>query len=305
MKMKSKISIFTLILMGFFLILTYSCKKDAKKDDPKPKPTPAAINLTFVNITGGTFTMGSPSSEIWRFNDEIQYQVTLSDFKISKYEVTNAQYSTFLNAKNIDSSGLYFVGPYHTQHLIFASSDTYDFGLHYTDGQWTPVIGYENHPVIYVTWYGATEFANYVGGRLPTEAEWEYACRATTTTPFNTGECLSNEQAIYYWAYPYALCYNNSIIPYPETTQAVGTYPANAFGLHDMHGNAWEWCSDRYGNYPTTAQTNPTGATTGSDRVVRGGSWHRDAQYCRSASRDHAKPDIGHHSFGFRVVSTL
>jgi formylglycine-generating enzyme len=258
-------------------------------------------NLTLVDIPSGTFTMGSPTIEVNHGSDEPQYQVTLSAFRMSKYEITNAQFASFLNAKSIGSNGIYAAGAYPTQALIYASSGNFDWGLHYTDSLWVPVSGFENYPVIFVTWYGATEYATYVGGRLPTEAEWEYSCRATTTTPFNTGVCLSNSQANYNWTYPYNTC-NNTITTFLATTQAVGTYAANAYGLHDMHGNVWEWCSDWYGTYPSTPQTNPTGAVSGSNRVIRGGSWSYVASLCRSASRDFYTPDGDLDILGFRVV---
>jgi formylglycine-generating enzyme len=267
----------------------------------KPTTSTNPINLTLVNIPGGTFTMGSPTTEVDRKSDEVEHQVTLSAFRMSKYEITNAQYAAFLNAKSIGSNGLYTEGAYPTQTLIYASSGIFDWGLHYTGSQWVPVAGYENHPVIRVTWYGATEFATYVGGILPTEAQWEYAARAGTTTPFNTGACLSNAQANYKWLNPYSTC-TNTITTYPYATQTIGTYAANAYGLHDMHGNVFEWCSDWYGAYSTTAQTNPTGATTGSDRVIRGGSWYYSAQSCRSAYRRKSGPDSGNYVIGFRVV---
>ncbi|MDY0014944.1 MAG: formylglycine-generating enzyme family protein, partial [Bacteroidales bacterium] len=147
--------------------------------------------IDWVSIPAGTFTMGSPYDQADRKDDEKPHQVTLSAFKMSKYEITNAQYAAFLNAKNIGSDGEYAAGAFPTQALIYQSdivlNGIYDWGLHYADGQWVPVTGYENHPVIYVTWYGASEFAAYMGCRLPTEAEWEYACRAGTTTHFNTG----------------------------------------------------------------------------------------------------------------------
>lgn len=252
-------------------------------------------------IPAGTFTMGSPLTEVDRNSDETQYQVTLSAFRMSKYEITNTQYAAFLNAKSIGSNGLYAAGAYPTQTLIYASSGSYDFGLHYSGSQWIPVAGYENAPVINVTWYGATEYATYIGGTLPTEAQWEYACRAGTATPFNTGDFLTNLQANYNWAYPYNSG-TNTVTTYPGKTQTVGTYAANTYGLSDMHGNVWEWCSDWYYTYPTTAQTNPTGATTGSYRVVRGGGWYGSAQGCRSAYRGSFYPGDTDSSVGFRVV---
>jgi len=287
MTKKRNIWINPFILMGMLLMLTSSCKKD----DP----------VAMVNIPAGTFTMGSPTSEVNHGSDETQFQVTLSAFKMSKYEITNAQYAAFLNAKGIGSDGLYAAGAYPTQALINASSGSYDFGLHYTGGQWVPAVGYENYPVINVTWYGSAEFATYSGGRLPTEAEWEYACRAGTVTPFNTGACLSDAQANYNWTYPYNTCTNTNTT-YPGTTQAVGSYAPNAYGLYDMHGNVWEWCSDWYGTYPPTAQTNPTGALSGSSRVYRGGSWCSYAQICRSARRDVSRPDDSYSCIGFRLV---
>ena len=256
---------------------------------------------TMVNIPAGTFTMGSPTSEVMHESDETQFQVTLSAFKMSKYEITNAQYAAFLNAKSIGSDGIFAAGTYPTQALIYASSGSYDWGLNYSGGQWIPVTGYENHPVINVTWYGATEFATYAGGTLPTEAQWEYACRAGTTTPFNTGACLSDAQANYDWANPYNTCTNTNTT-YPGTTQAVGSYAPNAYGLYDMHGNVWEWCSDCYGTYPYTAQTTPTGVLTVPTRVYRGGSWGNYAQFCRSADRNFDNPGFSRSYVGFRLV---
>ena len=147
---------------------------------PVIKTLPIAIDL--VSIPAGTFTMGSPSDEPNRQTNETQHQVTLSAFRMSKYEITNAQYAAFLNAKNIGSDGKYAAGANPTQALIYASSGSYDWGLHYNTNKWEPVAGYENNPVINVTWYGATEFATYIGGTLPTEAQWEYAARGNTTT---------------------------------------------------------------------------------------------------------------------------
>jgi sulfatase modifying factor 1 len=247
--------------------------------------------------------MGSPANEPNRESDETQHQVTLSAFHMSKYEITNAQYAAFLNAKNISSNGRYLAGTYPTEALIYTNSvdENYNCGLKYADGQWIPVSGYENDPVTLVTWYGAKEFATYVGGTLPTEAQWEYACRGATTTPFNTGSCLSNTDANYYWSFPYNIC-TNAFTTYPGKTQAVGSYAANVYGLYDMHGNALEWCSDWNGTYPSNTQTNPIGAKSSLTRVVRGGSWYSFAHGCRSARRYLSSPDNYDDGLGFRVV---
>jgi len=268
------------------------CLKDAPVTIPE---------ISTALIPAGTFTMGSPATEANRMSDETQHQVNLSVFKMSKYETTNAQYAAFLNAKGIGSNGLYTAGAYPTQPLIYASSGSIDCGLHYIGGQWIPVSGYENTPIINVTWYGAAEFATYAGGRLPTEAEWEYACRAGTTTPFNTGSCLTNLQANYKWSLPYSSC-TNSVTISPGKTMLVGTYNANGYGLYDMHGNVYEWCSDWYGSYSISTQTNPTGSTTGSLRVMRGGAWSYGAQICRSALRASSNPTTPSGDVGFRVV---
>ena len=264
------------------------------------------INFVFYTIPtsaipAGTFTMGSPTSEVNSDIDETQYPVNLSAFHMSKYEITNAQYATFLNEKNIGSDGKYTAGAYPTQALIYGSSGNYDWGLHYSDSQWIPVAGYENAPVINVTWYGATEFASYKGGSLPTEAQWEYSCRAGTTSPFNTGGCLTNLHANYDWDLPYSTCTNSGLAK-PGKIQPVGTYAANTYGLYDMHGNVWEWCADRYDTYPTTAQDNPTGASSGLYRVFRGGSWIDNARYCRSSYRNYHYRYYNYYTLGFRVV---
>lgn len=260
--------------------------------------TDSLINMVY--IPAGTFTMGSPNNEVNRDNDETQHQVTINAFRIARYEITNAQYAIFLNAKGVGSNGIYEAGTYPTNALIYSNSN---WGLIYTGKQWEPVAGYENNPVINVSWYGAAEFATYVGGTLPTEAQWEYACRGGTTTPFNTGTCLTNEQANYNWNYPYNTCIN-TITSSTLKTKRVGTYTANAYGLYDMHGNVWEWCNDLYGTYPTTTTTitNPTGATTGIIRVIRGGGWGDWAHGCRSADRNFASENGFNYNLGFRVV---
>ncbi len=261
---------------------------------------PDSLDIETSLIPAGTFTMGSPITEPDRNTNEVLHQVTLSAFKMSKYEISNAQYAAFLNAYGIGQDGIYEDGAYPTQTLIYdwgASN-----GLSWTGSLWQPESGKENFPVVCVTWYGAAEFASYAGGRLPTEAEWEYACRGGTSTPFSTGNCLDNTLANYAWLYPLTGC-TNSNTNYPNQTQAVNSYNPNVFGLYNMHGNVLEWCADWYGAYPNVAQTNPTGPAIGEGRVLRGGCLDSYAEYCRSAYRYAYNPSgSGGFVFGFRLA---
>lgn len=260
--------------------------------------------ISTVTIPEGMFIMGSPITEIDRNSNETQFPVSISSFRMSKYEITNSQFSDFLNTKKVTSSGIDPTGKYPTQPLIYEYTP---WGLIYTNSKWKPVIGYENAPVVHLTWYGADEFARYVGGTLPTEAQWEYACRAGSLTTFNTGSCLLYSQANYNWNLPYSNC-SNSNTNYPIHPINVGSYSPNAFGLYDMHGNAWEWCSDWQADYPISLQANPVGPFTGSGKVIRGGSWYHAAKYLRAANRNGVGSPTGYSptfhdgAVAFRVV---
>ena len=246
------------------------------------------VERKMVFIRGGSFTMGSPTSETGRRSWETQHRVTLSDFYLSENQITNEQYCRFLNANKIGSNGQANVTGYGNRELMSMYGNNYSL-LRYTNGAWSPYLSdSHNWPVEGVTWFGAKAYCDWAGGRLPTEAEWEYACRAGTTTAFNTGNELTKSQANFGNARP----------------APVGYFPPNAWGLYDMHGNVWEWCNDWWTEFTSSAVTNPQGSTTGSQRIMRGGSSGSLATSCRSANRESNYPSWSYEGIGFRMASS-
>lgn len=260
---------------------------------------PANENIpeNFVLISGGTFDMGSPESEAWRSADETLHSVTVSDFYISKFELTQKEYSD-ITGKNPSN---------------FSGDD-----LPVESVSWLDAVRYcnarseaENRTPCYtidgelVSWDRSAD-----GYRLPTEAEWEYACRAGTQTPFWSEISPSADDANYYGHYPYEIEYNYfsqgnlAVKPgqYRQTTVEVGSFAANPWGLFDMHGNVGEWTWDAYGAYSAEPQTDPTGAETGTRRVYRGGGWNDFAKNMRSAYRATLDQDKGSFNIGIRLV---
>jgi formylglycine-generating enzyme required for sulfatase activity len=237
--------------------------------------TATAIPGDMVRIQGGTFMMGSPSSEVGHDDDEVQHQVTVSSFYMGKYEVTQKEYQALMgtNPSNFkgDNLPVESVTWYDAVNYCNARSRSEGLAPAYT------VSGID------VTW---NRSAN--GYRLPTEAEWEYACRAGTTTPYSSGSSV--DVAGWY--------ISNS----GNTNHPVGAKQANGWGLYDMHGNVYEWCWDWYGYYPGGAQNNPGGAVSGASRVNRGGSWISYGRYLRSAFRIDYGPGIRYSDLGFRLV---
>ena len=232
-----------------------------------------SIGMKMVLIPKGTFMMGSPASEEYRRDDETQHEVTISkDYYLGVYEVTQAQYEKVMGAKPS-----YFQGD-----KINGSSS--------------------NHPVERVSWKDAVEFCKKLSDlpeekaagrvyRLPTEAQWEYACRAGSKSAYSFGES-SKSLGYYAWFYENS---NNQ-------THPVGQKKANAWGLYDMHGNVWELCSDWYGDYPKGAVSDPVGPREGSFRVNRGGGFNNEAADCGSGYRGRAGPSIRYYGLGFRVA---
>jgi formylglycine-generating enzyme required for sulfatase activity len=239
-----------------------------------------------VYIKHGAFTMGSPLTEAERDFDEIMHQVTVSSFFIGKYEVTQDQYQKIMKKTP---------GNFKGKELPVESISWYDaieFCNKFSSSQGlTPAYELKGTAVMWDK--------NTNGYRLPTEAEWEYACRAGTSTPFNTGINITTDQANYDGTYPYD---NNAQGASLKKTMPVGSYPANEWGIHDMHGNVFEWCWDWHSDYAREVQADPTGPASGSYHVIRGGSWINSGQALRSASRGIYVPNDGNERIGFRLA---
>jgi len=265
------------------------------------------IRDNYVVVKGQQFLMGSPDGE---GQDETQHKVKLSDYAIGKYAVTVSDFQNFIKEKSYrtdaekEGSSVVFNGKtYRSKEGINWRHDVR--GNVRSQDEW-------NHPVLHVSWNDAVAYCQWLSQkcgqyfRLPTEAEWEYACRSGTETPFNTGENLTTEQANYDGNFPYR---NNSKGVFRKQTVPVDFFEPNGFGLYNMHGNVWEWCGDWYGSdyYEECRKAgvvqNPQGPETVSSRVLRGGSWRSDAQYCRSAYRNNDNPGDRSSYVGFRLVS--
>jgi formylglycine-generating enzyme required for sulfatase activity len=229
------------------------------------------MEIECVRIPKGSFTMGAPDGEQAAFDREKpQHRVEITrDFYLGKFEVTQGQYKAVTGEGPSKFKG-------------------------------------DRLPVEQVSWEDAVKFCEKVSLRtkqkieLPTEAQWEYACRAGTTTPFHFGSNLNGELANCNGNAPYG---TESRGPAKEKTVEVGSYPANPWGLHDMSGNVFEWCNDWYGaNYSITDLRDPVGASSGPYRVRKGGCWNCTALGCRSAYRGGYLPGDRIDHLGFRVA---
>jgi len=226
------------------------------------------LGLQLNWIPAGTFVMGSPADEPERKSDEQQHTVTISrPFYLGAALVTAAEYRIVTG------------GP--------------------------PAHGREGELPAEVTWSDAARFCNALSKntgrnfRLPTEAEWEYACRAGTTTPFNTGAIITTDQANFDGKFVYP---GGQPGEYRRGPTPVRTFKPNAWGLFDTHGNAYQWCSDWYGPYPSGAVTDPQGPDAGNTRVIRGGKYGSGPRYIRSGARYSYNPNNSSVVFGFRAV---
>lgn len=256
------------------------------RNEPRPGeemaiPLPGGVSMTFCwcpattseewkKISGGEkfFWMGSSEKEKKRAGDEVLHKVTLTHgFWISKYAVTQWQWESIMGENP----------------SAFVRGDC---------------------PVEQVSWADCQKFVRGINAMgqgivaLPTEAQWEYACRAGTMTPYSFGMTLNGDKANCNGKSPYG---TTVVGLYREETTPVGLYEPNAWGIYDMHGNVWEWCQDWYGDYESES-VDPEGPVSGSDRVIRGGAWHDGAHFCRSAVRVMASPELCGCGVGLRLV---
>jgi formylglycine-generating enzyme required for sulfatase activity len=255
------------------------------------------IQLDMMLIPGGTFIMGSPKKEEDSTDSERpQHEVTIEPFWLGQYQVTQAQWKFVAKLPQVNKE----LNP--------------DPSRFKGDGSTSLT---NNRPVEQVSWYDAVEFCDrlsqYTGRtyRLPSEAEWEYACRAGTKTPFHFGETITTDLANYNGNYTYG---QEPKGVYREETTEVGSFGvANNFGLYDMHGNVYEWCLDDWHDNYTDAPADGSAWFSSDDKlsdktgraVLRGGSWINNPQNCRSASRDDSYRVYRYYNFGFRVVCVV
>ena len=258
-----------LVVSSAVLVATFACSSatPVKPESRPPLPDPdGPPPAGMVLVRGGAYSIGSDAGE----RDEAPvHSVILDPFYIDVTEVTNAEFRKFVAATGYVS-----------------------------EGQWTAYAGAgrERHPVASVTWNDASAYAEWAGKRLPTEHEWEAAARGGLAgSLFPTGDRLTADDATY-----------NFVVDETIRTTPVGEKPANAYGLHDVAGNVWEWCSDWYASdaYRRVTPNNPPGPERGAARVMRGGSWNERSVACRVSNRLEMTPTIIGFVFGFRCAKT-
>jgi formylglycine-generating enzyme required for sulfatase activity len=292
-----------LVYCSFALFTTASAEEKGVKN---------SIGMKLVQIRAGEFGMGSPNDEPGRREDEPRRHIIVTrDYILGQYEVTRGQFRLFVEKTgyrtDCERNGQGGWG-YDEDAAVLAGPDP-KFTWRVTGFSQT-----DEHPVVNVSWNDAVAFCEWLSKqeekpyRLPTEAEWEYACRASTSTPFFFGS--DPEQLAQYanttdaglkkkFAERIAIAADDGHV----FTAPVGSYKANGWGLFDMAGNVWEWTADWYEKSPSAEpQTDPQGPATGTERVIKGGDWFHDSAFARSASRFPIPPGLCRRHAGFRVV---
>ena len=239
-----------------------------------------SLGMEFVLIPSGTFTMGSPPDEPHRGSSEVEHRVSINrPFYMQTTEITLKQWRSIMGKR-----------------LLVRRK------------------GSDNMPVTQVSWFDCMEFIkrlNRMGEgkyRLPTEAEWEYVARAGTQTAYFWGDTIDCEKAMFgNNSLKYNVCqlYIQSIGLGIDRPAPVKSYQPNRWGMHDMHGNVWEWCVDWYGDYARNPVTDPRGPDSGSMRIRRGGSWYKQGHACRSANRSFGHPATRYRTTGFRLIRDI
>lgn len=237
-----------------------------------------------IEVTGSTFSMGNIAYP----RESPTRNVTVPTFYMSKNTVTNAQFAEFLNAY-----GSRTVKEGEFAGKVMFKEDSW--GVVSNNGVWQAAAGFELHPAVKVTWYGADAYCKWAGGRLPTEAEWEYAAKGGINKNAFTYSGSSTAGTVAWY-------YDNS----GQTNKQVGTRAANSIGLYDMSGNVYEWCSDWFGRYgdQLNSTSNPEGPATGVSKVIRGGYRSNGVTDLHLTHRESISPDESYNFVGFRLVKT-
>ncbi len=249
------------------------------------------LGIEWCYVPAGSFTMGA-EDEYSSTNERPQHEVYLDEYHISKYEITNAQYCAFLNAYGKNS--------YRGHICIDLSSSS--CMIYKRNGRYYVRRGYENHPVVGVSWYGAKAFCDYYGWELPTEAQWEKAARGTDRRryPWGNHEPYYNKE--YYANYDQMILAKDGY----STTAPVTSFPQgrSPYGCYNMAGNVWEWCNDWYDEnyYSYSPLNNPEGPAYGTEKVLRGGSYGEMSTFIRCTCRTKEEPYTTHKLVGFRPV---
>lgn len=260
------------------------------------KPLTNSLEMKLVPIQAGSFQMGSPENEKGHQKDETQREVSITkSFHISSTEITQKQWHDLMGTTFSD--------------LINQQRGPAGRGAKLNSK--ASAVG-PKQPMCFVNWHDAIAFCQKLTAAeqksgtlapdqhytLPTEAQWEYACRAGTTTAFSIGNIFTSNDANFYGKLPYGTQEQGAFL---EKTTPVSSFKPNAWGLYDMHGNVYEWCFDWYSENPKIRR-DPPGPKQGDGRIIRGGAWDRKALSCRSAYRYSRDPNRRSHNIGFRII---